>query len=158
MIVYPIGSSPQLLVFTDPVLQHFEKHQQRKWWHREAGGQLFVRFELPRIIVEEATGPRRSDWRTRYSYRPNRVAEQREITDRHVRGLHFIGDWHTHPEDVPSPSGDDADSMKESVAKSRHALNGFVLTIVGREGFPRGLFVSLFSNAAGLTLRPQKPA
>src|SRR4051794_31988873 len=72
MIVYPIGASSQLLVFTDPVLNHFEKPRQRKWWHREAGGQLSARFDLPRIVIEEATGPRRTDWRTRYSYRPNR--------------------------------------------------------------------------------------
>lgn len=154
MIVYPIGTSSQLLVFTDPVLKHFEKHRQCKWWHREAGGQLFARFDLPRIVIEEATGPRRTDWRTRYSYRPNRRAEQREIALRHARGLNFIGDWHTHPEDVPSPSRDDADSIKESVAKSQHALNGFLLAIVGREAFPPGLYVSLFSHAVGVQLRP----
>lgn len=154
MIIYPIGATSQLLVFTDPVIEHFERHRQRKWWHREAGGQLFARFKLPHIEIVEATGPRRTDWRTRYSYRPNRRAEQREIALRHERGLHFVGDWHTHPEDVPSPSFEDTDSIKESVAKSQHALNGFLLAIIGREAFPHGLFVSLFSETAGLHLQP----
>lgn len=95
MSVFPIAASGQRLVFSPIVLEHFEKHQQLRWWQREAGGQLFARLALPEILVEEATGPRPSDWRTRYSYRPNRNAEQREIASRHARGLHFIGDWHT---------------------------------------------------------------
>jgi hypothetical protein len=71
MIVFPIGSSGQRLVFSSAVVDHFRNHRQLRWWHREAGGQLFARFALPDIVIEKATGPRRSDWRTRYSYRPN---------------------------------------------------------------------------------------
>ncbi len=77
MIVYPIGRSGQRLIFASAVIEHFQKHRQVRWWHWEAGGQLFARFALPDIIVEEATGPRRSDWRTRHAYQPNRRSEQR---------------------------------------------------------------------------------
>jgi integrative and conjugative element protein (TIGR02256 family) len=147
MMNFPIGGSGQRLVFTTPVIDHFLAHRQTRWWHRESGGQLFARFELPDIIIVEATGPRRSDWRARYSYRPSRRAEQREIIDRHRRGLHFVGDWHTHPEDRPTPSGDDTESMKEMVARSTHSLNAFVLVIVGRLDFPEGLSVRAFYNA-----------
>ena len=136
MIRYPIGASEQRLIFTKEVTNHFFAHRQTHWWHREAGGQLFARFELPDIIVVEATGPRRSDHRTRYSYYPNRRAEQREIVERHRSGLHFIGDWHTHPVDVPTPSNDDVDSMVELVTRSKHALNAFVLVIIGGPTFP----------------------
>jgi hypothetical protein len=72
MIVFPIGSSGQRLVFSSAVVDHFRNHRQLRWWHREAGGQLFARFALPDIVIEKATGPRCSDWRTRYSYRPNK--------------------------------------------------------------------------------------
>jgi len=144
MIIYPIGNSGQRLVFLTPVIEHFERYRQRRWWHREAGGQLFARFTMPEIVVEEVTGPRRSDWRTRYSYRPNRRAEQREIQNCYTRGLHFIGDWHTHAESIPSPSTRDAISMDEMVSYSDHALNGFVLVIVGSGSPPEGLHVSIF--------------
>jgi len=103
-MIYPVADSDQRIVFAETVLNRFAKYRQMRWWHREAGGQLFARFALPDIVIAEATGPRRSDWRTRYSYRPNRRAEQREIAARHLLGLHFIGDWHTHPEDLPVPS------------------------------------------------------
>jgi integrative and conjugative element protein (TIGR02256 family) len=153
MIAYAIPGSEQRLVFPSSVLNHLAKHRQTRWYHREAGGQLFARFALPDIVIEEATGPRRSDWRTRYSYRPNRRAEQREITRRHSRGLHFIGDWHTHPEAIPSPSSRDIESMCELFTLSEHALNGFVLAIVGREAFPLGMSAWLYTGSHGIRLR-----
>ena len=154
MITYPIPGSDQYLVLTPNVLQRFTKYQQTRWWHREAGGQLFARFHLPRVTLEEATGPRRSDWRTRYSYHPNRRAEQREIADRHPQDLHFVGDWHTHPEPIPEASTCDADSMRELVAKSKHALNGFIMIIVGTESFPTGLSVAFYTRAHRILLHP----
>src|ERR1700730_5735407 len=135
-MIYPISSSGQRLVFTEPVIERFAKYRQTRWWQREAGGQLFACVALPEILVVEATGPRRSDWRTRYTYIPNRRAEQREINGRHPRGLHFIGDWHTHPEDQPVPSWRDEESIREAFVESEHALNGFILAIVGRNAFP----------------------
>jgi integrative and conjugative element protein (TIGR02256 family) len=152
MIVFPIATSGQRLFFSPAVLEHFERHQQLRWWQREAGGQLFVRLALPDILVEEATGPRPSDWRTRYTYRPNRRAEQREIASRYTRGLHFIGDWHTHPDAVPTPSARDIESMQELVTRSEHAFNGFVLAIVGTEQLPKGLCATLFDGVTALSL------
>lgn len=152
MIAFPIATSGQRLVFSSEVLEHFAKYQQFRWWQREAGGQLFARIALPDILIEEATGPRRSDWRTRCSYRPNRSAEQREIASHHDRGLHFIGDWHTHPEAVPTPSAQDIVSMHELVTKSVHSLNGFVLVIIGTSPLPDGLSVSIFNGSDALSL------
>ncbi|MEQ1864442.1 MAG: Mov34/MPN/PAD-1 family protein [Micropepsaceae bacterium] len=143
MIIVPNGVSGQRLVFSSAVLEHFDRYRQVRWWQREAGGQLFARIALPEITIEEATGPRRSDRRTRHSYEPNRTAEQKEIAGRHARGLHFVGDWHTHAEAVPTPSVRDTTSMRELVANSRHLLNGFVLVIVGTSAVPNGLFVSV---------------
>jgi integrative and conjugative element protein (TIGR02256 family) len=98
MIAYEIQGAGQTLVFTGPVLKTFSEHRQLRFWQREAGGQLFGHFQGATIEVVEATGPRRTDRRTRTSYIPDRRAEQREIDERFRRGLHFIGDWHSHPE------------------------------------------------------------
>jgi integrative and conjugative element protein (TIGR02256 family) len=153
MIIYSIGQSGQRLIFCDAVVERFRKYRQLKWWSREAGGQLFARFSMPDIVVEEATGPRRSDWRTRTSYRPNRLAEQKEIISRHARGLHFIGDWHTHPEPIASPSTDDSLSMSETVSRSRHELNAFVMVIVGQSELPGCLSVSLVPRGQSFSLQ-----
>lgn len=57
-------------------------------------------------------------------------------------GLDYVGDWHTHPEDVPTPSSDDLLSIAEVVRRSTHHLPGFLLLIVGRKPFPNGLWAS----------------
>jgi integrative and conjugative element protein (TIGR02256 family) len=150
-MIFSVADSGQSIVFSEAVLRRFTKYRQTQWWHREAGGQLFARLVLPEIVIEEATGPRYSDWRTRHSY-PNRCAEQREIAARHRRGLHFVGDWHTHPEDLPLPSLRDEQSMREVFNESDHAMNGFLLTIVGRLDFSKGLAVWLYNGDSKMQL------
>lgn len=152
IIEYPIGTSGQSVVLTDPVVDFLRRHRQLRWYQHESGGQLFARFECNRVLVEEATGPRRTDRRTRASYVPDRRAEQVEILERHARGLHYVGDWHTHPEPHPSASSLDARSMAECVAKSTHQLHGFLLVIVGQDEPPAGLHVSIHDRNAGYAL------
>lgn len=154
MLVYPIGSSGQALIFRRPVLEHFEKYKQRRFWQREAGGLLFVELERTSISIVEATGPRRSDKRGRHSYIPDRGAEQEEIFERHKRGLHFVGFWHTHPEVSPKPSPVDIASIADCFKKSVHSLNAFVLVIVGLEEGPKGIHVSLHDGCSMLVLSP----
>lgn len=154
LILYPIGSSGQTLVLSDVVIAHFDRHRQRRWRQREAGGQLFARFDGPQILVEEATGPRRGDLRTRTSYVPDRRAEQQEIFSRHEQGLHYVGDWHSHPEMFPVPSDCDVRSIGDCVAQSTHTLNAFVLIVVGRADLPAGLHVSLHNGRQTLVLQP----
>jgi integrative and conjugative element protein (TIGR02256 family) len=153
VIGYSIGASGQHLQLTDKVIDHFDRHRQTRFWHREAGGLLFAKFDLPNIIIEDATGPRRTDRRSRYSYSPDVHAEHREIEQRFRRGLHFIGCWHTHPEHWPTPSSTDIRNTSECVRRSRHALNGFVMAIVGRAEIPQGLYVSVCDRSAVHGLR-----
>ena len=96
--------------------------------------------------MEKATGPRAADQRSRYGYVPERRREQEEIDVMHSHGLHFVGDWHTHPERFPSPSASDVRSISQAVAQSKHHLNGFVMLIAGTEAFPRGLFLALYGS------------
>lgn len=149
MLEYPIGSSGQVVVLPEEIIRKFRRYRQRRWYQREAGGQLFARLSLSRIVIEEATGPRRTDRRTRTSYVPDRAAEQREIDSRHADGLHYVGDWHTHPEALPGPSGLDIASISELVRESTHALNGFLLVIVGQAEPPGGLLVSVHDRFGG---------
>ncbi|WP_245572760.1 Mov34/MPN/PAD-1 family protein [Lichenihabitans psoromatis] len=128
-------------------LDHFDRHRQTRFWHLEAGGLLFARFDGARTIVDLATGPRPTDRRGRCSYRPDRMAEQREIDENHATGLHFVGTWHTHPEDRPSPSPVDMASIADIFRRSRHALNGFAMVIVGRDPGPEGMYVGLWDGA-----------
>src|SRR3954447_17810996 len=97
-----LPSGGATVVISPRVLEHVSRFRQTSCWKREAGGQLFARIGLDEWTIEEATGPRRSDFRTRFGFRPNRRAEQGEIEHWFGQGLHYVGDWHTHPE--PSPA------------------------------------------------------
>lgn len=152
MIEYAVGTSGQVVVLVDAVVEHLRRHRQLLWCQREAGGQLFARFSRLRIRVEEATGPRRTDRRTRTSYVPDRRAELREIAARYPRGLHYVGDWHTHPERYPCPSQADTASITDCFLKSSHNLNAFLLLIVGTAELPDSLYVSAYDESASLRL------
>lgn len=160
MIVFDLGVSGQRLILESPVIEHLEAHRQLTLHHREAGGQLFATFSEDSIVIKEATGPRQSDHRTRTSYRPDRRAEQQEILERHRRGLHYVGDWHTHPSPRAVPSDRDYRSIQSSVRQSAHQLNGFVLIVVGTLPAPDGLHVSVNDGSRAFTLNefPVGPA
>lgn len=149
---YAFDPSGQAVVLSAGVLEHMHRYRQTRCWHREAGGLLFARFDGANVLVDAASGPGRQDRRGRFSYRPDRAAEQREIDGRHATGLHFVGTWHTHPEDRPSPSGVDLASMADIFTKSRHGLNAFAMVIVGRCTTEEGTYVGLWDGATMRTL------
>ena len=149
---FAVGKSEQTLRIRTNVLRHFKKHQQTRGWSLEAGGQLFAKLSLEEVVIEKATGPRRSDLRSRTSYVPDPVVEQSEIDHWYRKGLHYVGDWHTHPESVPQASGSDRASIRDSFIRSQHSLRGFLLIIVGTERIPTGLYVSLNNTESELVL------
>ncbi len=153
MMGFLLPGSVERVVLCKQVLQHMTSYRQSKCWSREAGGQLFARFEPGIMLVERVTGPRRSDKRSRYAYHPDRTAEQREIHQMHALGYHYVGDWHTHPERHPSPSAQDRAAMVDLFTESKTQADGFLLLIQGTGEYPSGLHAS-WASYAGLVALP----
>ncbi|SDE85586.1 integrative and conjugative element protein, VC0181 family [Terriglobus roseus] len=130
------------------------QHQQTSPFANEAGGQLFARISPSCISILRATGPRPTDHRTRYGYIPDHTKEQNEINEMFKEGLLFIGDWHTHPQKIPSPSRSDQLSIRNVFRGSRHHLPALLLLIAGTEGFPAGLHLSFHSADTDIKLEP----
>jgi integrative and conjugative element protein (TIGR02256 family) len=143
VITVPFTAEGANLVLSDQVVEHFALHQQVRHDQAEAGGQLFARLTRYEIFVEEATGPRSTDRRGRTHYTPDRQAERKEIRERFAFGLHYVGDWHTHPESVPIPSPIDRFTISDCSRRSTHKLTGFLLVVVGNGSFPESLSISL---------------
>lgn len=154
MIVYPLGRDGQTLTFADAVLAHFKRHRQVRASQAEAGGQLFASIAGSAVTVQIATGPRRSDRRSPTAYVPSRRAENKEIARMFGRGLHYVGDWHTHREPRPVASHLDAQSIHEIFRRSRHQLAGMVIAIVGIDLPPIGLLVAITNGRTIRTLSP----
>lgn len=149
-LVYGIDGHDGSIVFSEEVLIAMQQYRQIDFHDKEAGGQLFAKFEGNKTIIVEATEPKRLDKRTRYGFIPNRWIQSLEIKAKHRQGKHFVGDWHTHPEPIPSPSIDDINGMVECYRESQHELKKFVMVILGTANLPDGLFVCLV-DACGIT-------
>jgi integrative and conjugative element protein (TIGR02256 family) len=148
VITVPLTAEGANLVLSDAVVEHFALCQQVLHNEAEAGGQLFARLTRYEIFVEEATGPRPTDRRGRTHYIPDRQAERKEIRERFDLGLHYVGDWHTHPENVPVPSPIDRFTISDCSRRSTHKLAGFLLIVVGNGTFPECLHISLHDGSS----------
>ena len=135
------------VTFESEVLGLFERHKQLSEKSLEAGGQLFARFNATEVVISKATGLRDGDKRGRYLFWPNRKKEQNEIKELFGEGYHYVGDWHTHPEPVPTPSNTDLVNILECYNQSKHDLKYFIMVIVGTAAFPDGLYVSAHNSS-----------
>jgi integrative and conjugative element protein (TIGR02256 family) len=127
------------------VLSHVRGHRQLSSRAAEAGGQLFGTITAELIDVIKATGPYTGDERSRYRYRSNPSAAQRAIQQQSQVGLLYLGEWHTHAEDIPGASGLDDDAMQLLLARSQLNSNALLMLIVGRVETAAGL--ALFTVA-----------
>lgn len=129
------------ILFGPEALKHLRRHRQRGFSAKEAGGQLFGTRVETGLQVIAATGPYKDDTRTRTSYRSDPVAADRKIDAMRKKGLIYLGEWHTHPERHPQPSGSDVDAFVRLCAHSEHASATLVLAIQGQAETPMGLAV-----------------
>jgi integrative and conjugative element protein (TIGR02256 family) len=132
-------------VFAESCLDTLAARRQRSWFSCETGGQLFARFTQAGVLVERATETMGRTRRTRFGFWPDRRAEQEDINVLFASGLHYIGDWHTHPEKHPLPSNIDEDKILEIFRHSKHELSTMIILIVGQAKFPRGLYAGVVS-------------
>lgn len=155
MIAFLASGGDERITFSATVIAHMLAHRQLRECDTEAGGQLFARLSGGCIDVEVATGPRPSDRRSRFYFAPSRIHERREIRELHRRGLHYIGDWHTHPQRVPLPSDLDLQNIHEIFTQSRHAYAGILIVIIGQLEPPAGIFVGIANGRGVSALMPQ---
>ena len=114
----------------------------------ETGGLIFGRRSETRIIVEECVVIKVVKKQSRAAFWPCNKEELRVIRMLKKSGLNYLGDWHTHPQEIPTPSFEDICSMKKSFKESIHRLPFFLLIVVGWADFPSGLSVNIVNESA----------
>lgn len=152
MLTYKIGTSRQKLLLSDSVLNHFEKNRQYRFWNRESGGHIFSEVDGNEINVVYASGPNSDDFRSRLSFSFRKDVSQKIIDEQFIMNRHYIGDWHTHPQDIPWPSPRDYRTMASRFFESKHRLRSLVFIIVGRREFPLGLAVIIHNGNQSIKL------
>ncbi|MDO4233745.1 Mov34/MPN/PAD-1 family protein [Pseudomonas sp.] len=122
-----------LLVIMPTPLKKMLAYRQLGWFSTEAAGVLIGERRGPHLVVHEISEPGPGDIRRR-CFVDRRGAHHQTVVDKAFISssgmLQYLGEWHTHPEDSPSPSSMDLDTWQ------RHLISGhkkMALLIVGRK-------------------------
>ena len=144
-----------LLHFSGPTLDTFLKYLQAKDSDCEAGGLLLGSVHGAHMLIEQATVPTEWDKRFRYLFERMPFGHEAVALTRWIASqgtVRYLGEWHTHPEDHPSPSGLDRSEWNR-LSSRRRDKRSVLAVIVGR----KSLYVELVPGAGrGPALLPIK--
>jgi integrative and conjugative element protein (TIGR02256 family) len=103
----------------------------------EGGGVLIGRHLIDSndVVVDKVTVPMRGDRRSRTSFHRARKLHQQVLDREWARSDHtsvYLGEWHTHPERTPSPSGIDMDDWRRRLRHDSVEEPFLVFFIVGQ--------------------------
>ncbi|NCN65893.1 MAG: hypothetical protein GW908_00520 [Thiomicrospira sp.] len=134
-----------LVNFAEPVMALFEYHTQTLPSDCEAGGLLLGTVHGSNISVIEATVP--TAWDKRFQYLFERMPfGHRTIAQARWKAsggtVRYLGEWHTHPQDYPRPSGIDRIEWNK-LSRKRADDRPMLAVIVGR----KNLYVELVPRA-----------
>ncbi|EKO3438041.1 Mov34/MPN/PAD-1 family protein [Vibrio fluvialis] len=99
-----------LILLQDEVLQVLNSSKQMSREHQEAGGILIGEYRGTNINVVRATEPSKGDIRSRFRFFRRSLCHQlvaSQMWFNSNKTQTFVGDWHSHPEDHPTPSAID---------------------------------------------------
>ena len=142
-----------LLHFSETTIDTFLKHIQAEDPDCEAGGLLLGSVHGTHIHIEQATVPTAWDKRFRYLFERMPFGHEAIALARWTASqgtVRYLGEWHTHPEDHPTPSGLDRSEWNR-LSSRRRDKRSMLAVIVGR----KGLYIELVpSSGRGPELLP----
>lgn len=129
----PFSESGATLLVEPQLLERLSSFRQLKSSTPESGGILMGYRRGSHIHVTEATTPTKRDIQHRFGFSRHATHHQRIAIRRWKESgetIDYVGEWHTHPEDAPSPSGIDLHHWREISIQSSKPM---VFLIVGRQ-------------------------
>lgn len=121
----------QLVVVMPTVIEKLLSYRQLSPSCKEAAGVLIGERRGPHIVIHAISEPGPGDIRSRYTVVRKGFHHQTLVNVLHHKSggtMNYVGEWHSHPESHPSPSGIDKSSWKKDLASSEP----MVLIIVGQ--------------------------
>ena len=112
-------------------------HRQVGSRQNESGGVLLGRLikGSSDIVVDAVTKPTRVDKQSRFRFFRSAEPAQAAVNAAWAASggtKIYLGEWHTHPEDVPRPSGVDLRDWRRVAKQARFEQDALFFTIVGR--------------------------
>lgn len=118
-LIFPTTAGKKLVL--TPVADQLDRFVQSTD-QPEAGGILLGRTILSSgdVIVDTITTPMDGDKQSRFSFFRSKKKHQKAIDqtwEDSKKTCNYLGEWHTHPEDFPSPSGTDTKNWKKRLTE-----------------------------------------
>ncbi|MFX0557174.1 Mov34/MPN/PAD-1 family protein [Maribacter sp. CXY002] len=124
--------------FTKDVLLLISKFKQINHKHHEAGGILLGQVKENNIYITRVSFPSIHDKSSRYFFWRNKNNAQAiidyEFYNSNKRTI-YLGEWHTHPEELPTPSNTDRKMIKDQFSKNKLNEAFLLQYIQGTKGF-----------------------
>lgn len=140
-LYYQVSGSNWKLQFAPQVTSLLLNHAQTGRNTKESVGQLYTTDLTKSVVyVEHATclAPKLASW-SRVKFDTKKALSEREYL--FEQGLHCVGIWHTHPESIPTPSGEDRRLSRDYARAAIPHLEGIVFVIIGSLALPDGFRV-----------------
>jgi len=142
-----------LLHFSTATLETFRLHVQASDADCEGGGILLGSVHGGHMLIKQATIPTAWDRRFRYLFERMPFGHEAIALSRWATSqgnIRYLGEWHTHPEDYPHPSGLDRSEWNQ-LSATRRDKRPLLAVIVGR----KTLYVELVpTSGRGSVLTP----
>lgn len=124
---------------TGSVIETLQQHKQENKDSKESGGVLLGRFikVSKNIVVDKVTTPSDGDKQTRFSFKRLSPLHQEIVTEEWKKSngtCNYLGEWHTHPEDFPTPSSVDMKDWKRKLKKDVFSGRYLYFIIAGIKG------------------------
>jgi integrative and conjugative element protein (TIGR02256 family) len=118
------------IIFSKSAIRKFKKFATYKDNTHESGGLLLGYIRGDHFDVETITTPYKNDKFSQFSFERNDRKHLEKLKKKY--GITYIGEWHTHPEDVPFPSP--IDILEWNTIKSTRNYP-LVFLILGFKGY-----------------------
>ena len=119
-------------------LQKIRQYLQVSREMNEAGGVLLGRYIIDSddIVVDDITTPMQNDVRKMCFFLKQKKYHQKVVTESWIKSkgtCNYLGEWHTHPEAVPTPSPIDKREWKRLLKSTRFEGECLYFIIAGTE-------------------------
>lgn len=123
----------------------------------EAGGILLGRLivDCSDVVIDDITVPLRNDIRKLLFFFREKTLHQMIAYKKWLeneQSCHYLGDWHTHPQDIPSPSAQDIRNWGNILRETISDYDSLFFIIIGRvelriwEGNKKDLSITLLER------------
>jgi len=140
-----IRSKKISIFLSESILNVLASYRQNDKKDNEAGGILLGQVKDNNVFILKASSPNKFDKSRRCSFECSKEAAQiiidYEFTNSDRKTI-YLGEWHTHPEPIPSPSGIDIRMIKNQYFKNRLDEPFLILIIQGL----KEIYVALFDG------------